>query len=166
MKKRKIFNFTDSNKNPTLDAIHQKITGAAALNGGFDTLLYKIDKIEQGQGHLVSKIDKLHDAIYDPTDGIFVKLAEHKLESEIKLNEIANNVSEINFWKQHREKEEIKDEQFVDNANIKLNYLENSLVSLNQSKERAWSILKWFLAAIGGGIVTLIFAWIKRKFQL
>jgi len=56
-----------------LEAIHKKIVSSAALNGGFDILMFKIEKIEQNQEQLVNKVDKIHDAIYDPNDGIFSK---------------------------------------------------------------------------------------------
>ena len=75
-------------KSITLDEINKKLNTSAALNGGFDTLLYKIDKIEQSQGQLVSKVDKIHDAIYDPSEGIFSKLSEYKLENTNTVNEI------------------------------------------------------------------------------
>ena len=59
--------YKDKSKS-TLDEIQKKLSNSSALNGGFETLLYKIDKIEQSQGQLVNKVDKIHDAIYDPSD--------------------------------------------------------------------------------------------------
>ena len=162
----------DSSKNvktsqnlPTLDEIHAKVSGAAVLNGGFDTLLYKIDKIEQSQGQLVSKVDKIHEAIYDPNDGMFAKLAEHKLDSEVKLNEINKSVTELSTWKTHKEKEDVQDEQIVNKASTTLATLEKSVEGLVKSKETVWGVGKWFFVAIGGGLITLLFSWLEAKLK-
>ena len=148
-----------------LDEIHQKINNSAALNGGFDTLLYKIDKIEQGQGQLVTKVDKIHDAIYDPHDGIFSKIADHKLANTEKFNELSQNIAEINTWKLQKEKEEAKEEASLDQSITRLITLEKSVESLVKSKESTWSVLKWFFVAVGGGIITLFFTWLETKIK-
>lgn len=148
-----------------LDDIHNKIVNSSALNGGFETLLYKIDKIEQSQGQLVSKVDKIHDAIYDPNDGIFSKLSEHKLENNDKINEISQDIVELHSWKKHVEKEEIKDDETVVQAVKKLTELETSVDGLVKSKKDVWSVAKWFLAAVGGGIITLFFKWFETKLR-
>lgn len=150
----------------TLDDIHRKLASSSALNGGFETLLYKIDKIEQSQGNLVAKVDKIHDAIYDPNDGMFAKLAEHKLESEVKLNEITNNLTEINSWKKHREKAEEKDDAIHDASSAKIATIEKDVDGLVKSKNTAWAILKWFAVAIGGGIITIIVGYLQTKYRL
>lgn len=148
---------------PTLDEIHEKVSGAAVLNGGFDTLLYKIDKIEQSQGQLVAKVDKIHDAIYDPNDGMFAKLAEHKLESEVKLNEINRSVTELSVWKSHKEKEDVKEEEFASKAGNTITSLEKTVDGLVKSKETIWGFAKWLLVALGGGAVTILFKWLENK---
>lgn len=148
-----------------LDDIHSKIVNSSALNGGFDTLLYKIDKIEQSQGQLVNKVDKIHDAIYDPSEGIFSRLSEHKIENNEKLSEISRELVELHAWKKQVEKEEQKDDETVGQAVKKLNQLESSVDDLVKNKKDVWSVAKWFLAAIGGGLVTLFFKWFETKLK-
>jgi len=148
----------------SLDEIQKKLASSAALNGGFDTLLFKIDKIEQSQGQLVNKVDKIHDAIYDPADGIFSKLNEYKLESSNKINEVSQNLTEIQFWKEVKDKEEVKEDQKNDKAEMKLESLEKSVDSLVRNKNNVWSVMKWFLVAVGGGFVTLTIKWLETKF--
>lgn len=150
----------------TLDDIHRKIVNSPVLNGGFDTLIYKVDKIEQSQGQLVVKVDKIHEAIYDPKDGMFAKLAEHKLDSEVKLNEISQNLTEINEWKKQRERIDQKEEEKIDESRFKMVTIEKSLSSLEESRTTAWSAFKWVAAALGGAIVTLIVSLLKGKFNL
>jgi len=143
-----------------LDEINKKLNSSAALNGGFDTLLYKIDKIEQSQGQLVSKVDKIHDAIYDPSEGIFSKLGEYKLENTNKINEVVQDVSELQIWREMKE----DDTSSSDNKK-KIFELEKSVGDLTRNKNNVWSVLKWFLVAFGGACITLSVKWIENKFR-
>jgi len=153
-------------REPTvLDDIQKKIMSSAALNGGFDTLLYKIDKIEQSQGQLVTKVDKIHDAIYDPQEGIFSKLNEYKLENTNKINDINQTITEFKIWKDYKSKEELKEEEDTDTSKKKIDNLERSVDSLVKSKQTTWSILKWLGVALGGGIITLLFGWLETKIK-
>ena len=150
-------------KSLALDEINKKLASSAALNGGFDTLLYKIDKIEQSQGQLVNKVDKIHEAIYDPNDGIFSKLSEYKLENAGQFSEVTKNVSELQLWKEVKDKEELKEDQKSDKFSEKFDNLEKSVDSLMRNKQNTMAILRWFLVAIGGGIVTLLIKWLETK---
>lgn len=146
-----------------LDDIHKKIASSAALNGGFDTLLHKIDKIEQSQGQLVIKVDKIHDAIYDPNDGIFSKIAESKLETTQKFADVEHKLSDVSSWKHYKEIEDKKDESAADISADKLAKMEKTVDHLLASKEKSWAIIKWILVALGGGVVSLFFNWIQGK---
>lgn len=157
---------TKSSKDSSvLDEIQKKISSSAALNGGFDTLLYKIDKIEQSQGQLVTKVDKIHDAIYDPQEGIFSKLSEYKLENTNKINDINQTITEFKAWKDYRNKEDLKEEEDTDASKKKIEILERSVDSLVKSKQIAWSVLKWLGVAIGGGVITLLFGWLETRIK-
>lgn len=148
-----------------LDEIQTKLSNSAALNGGFDTLLYKIDKIEQSQGQLVNKVDKIHDAIYDPNEGIFSKLSEFKLENANKIGEISKDLVEINEWKKHLEKESDKFDKSTESNSNKVLELEKHVDTLVKSKNTAWAFVKWAVVAISGGLVTLFFAWLESKIK-
>lgn len=148
------------NKSYALDEINKKLNSSAALNGGFDTLLYKIDKIEQSQGQLVSKVDKIHDAIYDPSEGIFSKLGEYKLENSNKVNEVVQDVAELQIWRELKE----DDTSSQDNKK-KIGELEKSVGDLLRNKNNVWSVMKWFMVAFGGACITLLVKWIENKFH-
>jgi chromosome segregation ATPase len=148
-----------------LDEIQRKLSNSAALNGGFDTLLYKIDKIEQSQGQLVNKVDKIHDAIYDPNEGIFSKLSEFKLENASKIGEISQDLVEINAWKKHLEKDGDKIDKTSEATSAKVLELEKHVETLVKSKHDMWALVKWVAVAVGGGIVTLFFAWLETKIK-
>lgn len=153
----------NGNDSQTLDEINRKIMSSAALNGGFDTLLHKIDKIEQGQGNLLATLDKIHDSIYDPKEGVFSKLSEFKLENANKLNEINSSVSELKYWKDAREKDEQKDDAMLVETHRKLLDLERNVDSLSRNTTNLWSAARWLVAAIGGAIVTVAIKWFETK---
>ena len=71
-----------------LQNIQQKLEKSAALNGGFDKLLYKIDSIENSQNIIANKVDKIHDAIYDPDEGLFARMSANKVEQTNAVNGI------------------------------------------------------------------------------
>lgn len=152
-------------KSLALDEINKKLNSSAALNGGFDTLLYKIDKIEQSQGQLVSKVDKIHDAIYDPSEGIFSKLSEYKLENANTVNDVVHDISELQIWRDMKDKEEVVDATSTQENKKKLGDLERSVTDLIRNKNNIWSVMKWFMVAFGGACITLLVKWIENKFH-
>jgi hypothetical protein len=154
-----------SKKVTAIDEINKKLNSSAALNGGFDTLLFKIDKIEQSQGQLVSKVDKIHEAIYDPQEGIFSKLSEYKLENIGELNKVNQEIIELQSWKEHKTKEDVNDLNSIKTSKKKVEDLEKSVEVLVNNKNTAWAVIKWFIVALGGAIVTLIVTWIETKFR-
>jgi len=158
-------NSSSTNHKQTLSEIQKKLASSAALNGGFDTLLFKIDKIEQSQGNLVTKVDKIHEAIYDPQDGIFSKLSEYRLNNTNEVNDVKQKITELQVWKIHSERDDMRDDRAVEIATKKIAVLENSVNSLSKSKEAAWSILRWLFVAVGGALVTFIFDWAQKRFN-
>jgi hypothetical protein len=156
---------SSNDQKQTLGEIQKKLASSSALNGGFDTLLFKIDKIEQSQGNLVSKVDKIHEAIYDPQDGIFSKLSEYRLNNTNDVNDVKQKITELQVWKIHSERDDMRDDRAVEIATKKLITLENSVNSLNKSKEAAWSIIRWIFVAVGGALVTFGFDWIQKRFN-
>ena len=150
---------TESNEN--MSDMFRKLQKSSVLNGGFDTLLHKIDNIEQSQGQLVDKVDKIHDAIYDVDVGLFSKLTEHKIESLERLNTLSQNITSLSEWKKHREKEEAKNDSEVESATNKIVVLEKTIENLERYKNIAWSVLKWISAAAAGGGLTFLFKWLE-----
>lgn len=154
-----------------LDDIQRKITTSSALNGGFDTLLHKVDRIEQNQGQistttdqLVSTTTKIHDAIYDPTDGIFAKLSETRLEHATHLSEVEQKIVELSEWKKHREKVDDKETDVSVVAGEKITSLEHRVEQLVKSRNTAWGVVKWIGVGLGGGVVGLLFKWVEGRF--
>jgi len=150
-------------KKKVLEDIHKKIVGSAALNGGFDILMFKIEKIEQNQEQLVDKVDKIHDAIYDPHDGIFSKINTTTAETVSKINETEQKLIEINEWKKQKDKEDVKLETISEESSEKIVALEKNVEDLQESKNSISGAVRWVVVAIAGGALTLLFKWLETK---
>lgn len=154
----------DQNTVEVLSDIHKKINSSAALNGGFDLLMFKIEKIEQNQESLVGKLDKIHEAIYDPDDGIFSKINVSTIDTIKKINQTDHSLVTILEWKNRKEKDEEKNEESFEEATTKLSSLQVSVESLQKSKNTLSDVLRWILVALMGGSLTLAFKWLENKF--
>lgn len=151
------------NSDEALADIKSKLHSSTVLNGGFDILLHKIDKIEQGQGQIVGKVEKIHDAIYDPSEGIFSKLSETKVEYTQQFGLLEQKMIEISEWKKHKEKADDKLEIVNDDLSAKFLLIEKSVDTLSKSRATVWGVFKWVGVAIGGAIVTLLFKFLESK---
>jgi len=151
--------------NQELKIIQEKLSKSSALNGGFDTLLYKIDKIEENQGNLSNKLDKIHDAIYDPDSGIFCRLSSNKAEYEKKINDISNKITELKVEQSKVSESDSEQNEKIDNNSDKLSRIDKAVTDLVQKKDSISGFFKWFLAALGGGIITLILRLLEAKFK-
>lgn len=62
-----------------VESIASKINGAPALNGGFDRMLVMVEHIKEKQEDTSAKVDKIHDGLYEPNDGLYarVKMVEN-----------------------------------------------------------------------------------------
>ena len=149
------------NRNEMLAKL-EKALDSRVLNGGFDTLLSKVEQIENCQEHMTfqqkqiaDKVESIHDAIYHPDDGIY---------SRIKSLDASQRTSsaELNVWKTHVD-QQLNDDKEVDN-DIKVRVetndkgilsLRSSIEMLEKSHKIFLGVIKWFGVAIGGGAITL-----------
>jgi len=140
-----------------LHNIQQKLEKSAALNGGFDKLLYKIDSIEHSQNVIATKVDKIHEAIYNPDEGLFSRISTNKASQNEALMQVEKQVVELSTWREQQSKESDHVEKISEKLSEKLENLENDVNSLNRFKSLTISAAKWVAAAFGGGIITIVF---------
>lgn len=107
--------------------IQAKVLSSAALNGGFDNLMFKIESMEQSQSNMSDKVDMIHDALYKPDDGFFAR---------VKQVETSATVSHTHVETVHA--------------------LDASVKDLKRWKGLVNRVTKWIVVAVGGGAVTLI----------
>ena len=146
----------DQNSRSLLKNIHNKIDKSAALNGGFDRLLFKIDGIEKSQIQIVDKVDKIHEAIYNPDDGLFSRIAANKASQIEAVTMVEKQLIEISSWKQQYEDDSENCEKETDEIQNRIIKIEKALDDLEKFKSLAAAAGKWAAAAVGGAIVSYV----------
>lgn len=143
--------------NTVLNDVQQKVNNSPALNGGFDTLLYKIENIEGNQEKIVNRVDEIHDAIYAPDDGLFSRIASIKSNATEDRQEIEKKLIEFTSWKDQTDKSVTKHSTDESVIITKFEEQQKLLDEVIKWKSTFSSVIKWIFVALGGGIVTLIF---------
>jgi hypothetical protein len=125
-----------------LQLLQQKVVSSPALNGGFDTLM--------------AKVDSIHDAIYHPDEGLFarVKVIEQIKEKLMVTDRLEKEIFQLQQWRESQEKIGEKEEKLTD-ANEKLvkEHIDK-IKDLVEFKTRVSSAIKWSLVTLGGGLIT------------
>lgn len=113
---------TDKQLQEMVAEISRKINGAAALNGGFDRMMVVVEHIQKNQQETSETLGKIHDGLYDPQDGLYIRMkvmeksAEEfgkKLDAHFAADEKAARDLNENL-KQMREKSEKIDRSLDD----------------------------------------------------
>lgn len=146
------FNQHDESTRKLVKDIKDKLDKSPALNGDFDTLLNKVDKIEEGSGQLSKKVDKIYEAIYHHDNGIIAKMKESNHDNQNAHQKTSNDLSLLKEWKNEKEKLDEKINTKLD----KIEVINDTVKDLVESRNTTWSFFKWFLAGIGGGIITIV----------
>lgn len=138
--------------------MQDKILAAPAMNGGFTTLLYKVESIEDSQTKLVEKVDQIHDVLYEPDNGLYARLksVENECIGVKELGEIEKEVQEIKMWKTSEEKQSQKEEERDDVNGKLLSEHDSTLKELQRSIERYNAAMKWVAVSLGGGLLSMI----------
>ena len=140
-----------------LHNIHNKLDNSPALNGGFDKLLYIIDGIEKSQTQIVETIDKIHEAIYHPDDGLFSRIAYNKATHVESMIKVEKHVHVLNDWKTSTELSDKTSEKEIENLQLKLQKVETNIENIQKLQSLVLASGKWLTVAIGGGLITAAF---------
>ena len=144
-----------------LQQIQRKVSSSSALNGGFDVLLVKIENIEESQKKLVSTVGSIHNAIYNPDDGLFSRITSIKFED---VNKVEQKVSDLENWKSSVTKHNDLEKSELKETTKKLDDHQVSISNIESWKKNVNGLGKWFLVAIGGGIISMTFSYIVKTF--
>lgn len=138
--------------------MQDKILSAPAMNGGFTTLLYKVENIEQSQEQLVQKVDQIHGVLYEPDNGLYarVKNVENDCVSNETIDELEKEVQEIKIWKNSEEKQSEKEEIAVVEKNKIMLEHEAALKDIQDSIAKYNAAIKWIIVSLGGGLLSMI----------
>lgn len=88
----------DKHLQALVESIAQKISSSTALNGGFDKMLMMVEHIQEKQSDTSEKVDKIHDALYNPSEGLYarIKMVENaSLQSKTNHTEIKQAIEKL-----------------------------------------------------------------------
>lgn len=134
----------------------EKVLHSPVLNGGFVALMAKVDGISERQNEMIEKVNSIHDAIYDPNQGLFARVKTIELTKASGVEKLEKDVMELQMWKSNHDESSDRVENATDtNTNI----LEGNVVKVNELmlfRERVHSVMKWFAVTLVGGSMTLV----------
>lgn len=144
----------ENNRQQILE-MQNKILSTPAMNGGFSTLMYKIEKIEQSQGQLVEKVDDIRDVLYDPDNGIYarIKSVENSIIDPDRFSTLETEISSIKTWKVSEEKSAEKESSQEEKVEKLLAEHDVSLRELQRWYQKQAAITRWLAITIGAGVL-------------
>jgi len=137
--------------------IQQKLNSSAVLNGGFNTLVHKVDKIETAQDQILTSVSEIRKALYEPGGGIVATMSTIKSDVAEDTTDLEKKLLMIDVWKQNTEKAFEDDRKIEEVLLAKSNYQQSIIDDMQRWRSNISSIGKWSAVALGGGAVTLMF---------
>lgn len=138
-----------------LHDIQQRVENSQVLNGGFETMLYKIDKIEESQGTIVNNVNEINEAIYQPDHGIFSRIASLKSDVDGHNQILQTRLETIDSWLTQSEHDKIDEKREKDSLCEKIQSQQRTIESLERWKANVTSAAKWILTTVGASAVTI-----------
>jgi hypothetical protein len=146
-----------------LNEIQARVLNAPALNGGFDTLLYKVDKIEESQDKIGEKVDSIHEAVFHPDQGLFARVKHVETTKGEAVDALEKDVTVLKIWKDNEEKALEKDTKMTEEQEKVVKDLESTvktqageIKALLEWKNKVSGAVRWGLVTLAGGGVTVI----------
>lgn len=147
----------DDEAKKMISDVKERVVHAAVLNGGFDKLYMKIESIEAGQQQIVERVDSIHDAIFNPDEGIFSRLAQTKIEQIEIVADVDKQLASIITWKDQQDKLAEKDANADTKMSETIQSHQKTIDDLMKWKTTISAIGKWFAAALIGATISLMF---------
>lgn len=98
----------------TLDQVQQKLGASHVLNGGFDRLMEKVNKIEDTQDKILGEVNSLKSTVYDPDVGIFSRIKAAGESNADKVHILDKAITEIKIKQEEDIKDTVKFEQDIE----------------------------------------------------
>jgi|GEM_PF-3167430 len=148
--------------------MQNKILSAPAMNGGFSTLMYKIEKIEQSQEKIAEKVDDIRDVLYDPDSGLYarIKNVETQAAEVERVENLEEEIKYIKNWKESKDKLAEKEE--IEEADVEKILREHAevLKELQKWYERQAATIKWLALTLGTALVGGVGKYILSQFKI
>jgi len=123
----------------------------------FETLLYKVDKIEEAQGRVVTKIEDIHNAIYDPDQGVFAKIKQEELSRKDDLADVDVRLQNFAVWRENVNQDFADGTTETHKTNEDFKNIQNDVRDLVQWRQRSSAVSKWIIISLSGAVITLGF---------
>jgi len=134
----------------TLSAISDRVNSSPVLNGGFDNLVKKIDNLGDAQEEQTKKLDVIHNAIYEPDEGLFARIKASDAANNTKVAAVEKDIAVLTTWQEDHDFHAMGKEDVVQKLVQTTKVLEQQATELSKWKSTTMSILKW----VGGTIAT------------
>lgn len=131
-----------------LTDIQSKLSSSNVMNGGFERLMEKINKIESTQEKIIIDVNQLKEIVYEPEQGIFSKIKDCEIDLNEKIHKIEKEAYELKFENSH-----------IKNNISKMKDVDTNLNELSKIKEN-YSKFTWLVIA---AVVSNLF-WIMKNF--
>lgn len=142
---------SDDDKKQLLDLlgeIQSKLTSSIIMNGGFERLMEKVNKIESTQDKIILEVNQLKDIVYEPNQGIFSRIKEVEIETTEKIHKLEKESYELKY-----------ENSFLKNNFSKYKDIDNNLSEISKIKEN-YSKFTWMVIA---AVLSNVF-WIMKNF--
>lgn len=136
--------------------IRQKVENSPVLNGGFETMLYKVDKIEESQGKIVDSVNVINDAIYQPDDGIFARITLLKSDVNAHTQMLQTELESLDTWRVQSHSDRSDDKKLMDQLNDKIRAQQKTIETLELWKSNVTSMVKWSVTTISASLITIV----------
>lgn len=138
--------------------MQNKILSAPAMNGGFSTLMYKIEKIEQSQEQLVEKVDEIRVVLYDPDNGLYarIKNVENSTIDSERISLMEEEIKDMKSWKENEKKFFDKSEFAEAKIEKKIEEHAEIIKELQRWYQKQTALSKWLAVTLGTSILGLI----------
>lgn len=146
--------------------IAKKLQNAPALNGGFDRMLVIVEHIQEKQNETTQKINRIHDGLYEPDDGLYarVKMVENVSSdfSKRQLDHLATDEKTLISLNESLKKLAEKDDDLVKKVETTLRLKKiagedleklEAVIRVKSLWLNIWSKAIWLL---GGGLLAAV----------
>jgi hypothetical protein len=120
---------------------------------GFESLMFKVEAIRSSQEASQQQIGDIHQAVYDPDEGLFAR---------IRMSDQSNKekITALEVWREQVDVDRNAHDEGDVEINIKVKALEETVKDLSGWRDRALGVWRWVFAAFGAATVTLVFKFI------
>lgn len=138
--------------------MQNKILSAPAMNGGFSTLMYKIEKIEQSQEQLVEKVDEIRVVLYDPDKGLYarIKNVENSVIESERISLMEEEMRDMKSWRDNEKKFFDKSENNEAQLEKKIEEHSEIIKEIQRWYQKQAAVSKWLAVTVGTSTLGLL----------